>query len=447
MLSTLEHPGLLACAGEHPRQPRAQGRGPTPAHRGRDLRRRPRARERRPRRLRPLADGPCQGRVRRHRRGPRRARRRRRAHRRRQRPLRPASRGRRPRGDVAADAAPLRGVLRGPGCRRRRRRAPRPGGGRRRAGRRRLRPAACGCRPGGRRCRPTPCPLRGGHQSGRRVHRRRSRDSARRMRGGRRAPDREQQGGRVPTGDAGGRSDLGGGRAADVLDLDAGSPRGARRSRRDPRRRPRPDPGHRSRRRRRIRQQGGCHPRGGPRRLGGAPGGPDAALDGVANRGDGRDRARARSGADGCRGRPPRRTDRGLPAGDPPGRRRLSPHRRAAPSPDRDDGRRGVRHPPHRGARPHGHHDHRPGHRLPRCRPSRGDRRHRARRRPLRGRDRHGPCRGAAAQRHLARCLPVRDQDRRGLRLGRLRDRAEPRSRGGRVRGAAGGAGTAQGRG
>ena len=68
------------------------------------------------------------------------------------------------------------------------------------------------------------------------------------------------------------------------------------------------------------------------------------------------------------------------------------------PVPDRHDGSRHLRHPQggvQRGRRGHQHH---PDRRLPRGRPARGDRSHRAGHGPLRRRDRHGPGRGAPAE-------------------------------------------------
>ena len=105
--------------------------------------------------------------------------------------------------------------------------------------------------------------------------------------------------------------------------------------------------------------------------------------------------------------------------------------------PDRADVERRLRDPADRGRGDDGGHEHDADRRLPRRRPARGDPGDRARDRPLRRRDRHGPGRGAAQELHRQGRVPVHDRHRRDVRLGRLRGRARPRAALGRLRRAA----------
>ena len=112
-------------------------------------------------------------------------------------------------------------------------------------------------------------------------------------------------------------------------------------------------------------------------------------------------RHRPRPGPDAGRRdrRHPRRHGAGLPARRPAGL--PAPTRRSAPScrvHDPHDGAGRLRHPEVECTARVGRHQHHADRRLPRRRPARGHRRHRAGDRPVRRRDRHGPGRGAPAE-------------------------------------------------
>ena len=83
--------------------------------------------------------------------------------------------------------------------------------------------------------------------------------------------------------------------------------------------------------------------------------------------------------------------------------------------------------------------------RLPRRRPAGSHGGHRARGRPVRRRDRHGPGRGPPAQLHRARQVPVPDQDRRHVRHRPVRRGAGQGAGRGGLRRAPRGAGSAGG--
>ena len=135
----------------------------------------------------------------------------------------------------------------------------------------------------------------------------------------------------------------------------------------------------------------------------------------------------------------PRGRRPGLPPRHPPGRRRLSAHRRVPAELHVADGERCVPDPEDR-VRVHARWSRTRRRSAPSAAP--GDPR-----RPRRssGRSTCSPPRSASipadvrrAELHPARRIPVHDRLRRGLRLRRLRARARPRTRRGRLRGTAG---------
>ena len=226
-------------------------------------------------------------------------------------------------------------------------------------------------------------------------------------------------------------------RPADVVALDADPASGSRR----PGDEPRPGAGRRARRRarrrRRVRRQD-ARRRGDPGLLACPPHGSSGPLDRDPQREHGRDDARSRRRPRlHDRGQPGRR-DPGLPPPHPAGRRRLSAHRGGSPRLHRADGERRLRDPEDRDrvhVRRHQHDADRP---LPRRGPAGGDAGDRAGDGSLRRRDRARSRRGSAPESLRLRRLPPDDGLGRPLRLRRLRGRARPRARDGRVRGAAG---------
>ena len=92
--------------------------------------------------------------------------------------------------------------------------------------------------------------------------------------------------------------------------------------------------------------------------LGGSRAGPSGPVDRDQVREPGRDDARPGPGADRDHRRPAGRDRAGLPAGDPPGRRRLPAARRDPAVADHPDGAGPVRHPQGRGHRHHRGHQH-----------------------------------------------------------------------------------------
>ena len=193
----------------------------------------------------------------------------------------------------------------------------------------------------------------------------------------------------------------------------------------DPGRRPghgaRPDPRGGTRRRRRVRRQDRHRPGHDNHRLGGQEDRPGAALGRDPQREHGRDVAGPRPAAAHQDRRRPRRPHSRLPHRRHPGHRRLRAHRRAPALPHLPDGTRRLRHPGRASRVPAGSHQHDADQRLPGGRPARGHGGHRARGRPVRRRDRHGPGGGQAAQLHRPGQVPLPDQDRRHVRHRPLR--------------------------
>ncbi len=154
----------------------------------------------------------------------------------------------------------------------------------------------------------------------------------------------------------------------------------------------------RARRRRRVRGQVAHVSGGGGARVLRPPARPSGAMDRDPQRELPVDATGPRPGAVRQDRRHPRRAHHGLSARRRPGRRRL-PADRLGPA--RHDDAHDVRRLRHRQRRLHRGVDgdeHAVDHRLPRCRPTRGGGGDRAHGRPLRGRDRHRPGRGAPSQ-------------------------------------------------
>ena len=173
--------------------------------------------------------------------------------------------------------------------------------------------------------------------------------------------------------------------------------------------------------------------------------GPAGAVVGDPHREHAVDAAGPRPGTARHDRRHARRPHHRLPARRVAGRRRLPADRLRAAHDDDAHDVRGVRHRERRLHRGLDGDERGVDHRLSRCRASRGGGRDRAHGRPVRGRDRDRPGRGAAPQRDPDLPRGTHHRGRHRVRRRRLRPFARPRARGRRLRRAACRAGRAPG--